>query len=121
MQHKIIAEDQSVEERTFNLLVEWEKEKPVAGTTKSDVALNTLAIFEGKFNRLKEDRDNIQKAKEALELIEIGNLPPSEERVQVAIEELVDFKSVWSELDRVWSQVDTLKEQTWISVLPRKV
>ncbi|XP_065684969.1 cytoplasmic dynein 1 heavy chain 1 isoform X1 [Hydra vulgaris] len=121
LQHKIIAEDQSVEERTYNLLVEWEKEKPVSGVIKSETALNTLAIFEGKFNRLKEDRDNIQKAKEALELIEIGNLPPSEERVQVAIEELVDFKSVWSELDRVWSQLDALKEQTWVSVLPRKL
>ena len=31
-----------------------------------------LTIFEGKFTRLKEDRDNIIKAKEALELAEPG-------------------------------------------------
>ena len=72
LQHKIITEDQSIEERTYNLLAEWEKGKPVTGNTKPDAALNTLAIFEGRYVRLKEDRDNIQKAKEALELIEAG-------------------------------------------------
>lgn len=72
LQHKIITEDQAIEERTYNLLAEWEKGKPVSGNTKPDTALNTLAIFEGRYTRLKEDRDNIQKAKEALELIEAG-------------------------------------------------
>ena len=35
-------------------------------------ALKALTIFEGKFQRLKEERDNIAKAKEALELAEPG-------------------------------------------------
>lgn len=72
LQHKIISEDQSVEERTYNVLAEWEKGKPVSGNTKPDAALQSLFIFEGKLMKLKEDRDNIQKAKEALELIEPG-------------------------------------------------
>ena len=35
-------------------------------------ALKALTIFEGKFSRLKEERDNIAKAKKALELAEPG-------------------------------------------------
>jgi dynein heavy chain 1 len=31
-----------------------------------------LTIFEGKFTRLKDDRDNLIKAKEALELADPG-------------------------------------------------
>lgn len=69
---KIISEDQAVETRTSELLFEWEKNKPVQGSTRPDAALNNLAIFEGKFSRLKEDRDNVARAKEALELMEPG-------------------------------------------------
>ena len=71
---KIISEDQAVETRTSELLFEWEKGKPVQGSTRPDVALNNLAIFEGKFSRLKEDRDNVARAKEALELMEPGEI-----------------------------------------------
>ena len=67
-------EDQAVEEKTFNLLADWEKEKPTAGNVRPDQALNTLAIMEGRFVRLKDERDKIQKAKEALELVEAGRL-----------------------------------------------
>ena len=39
---------------------------------RPDQATKVLAIFEGKFSRLKEERDNVAKAKEALELAEPG-------------------------------------------------
>ena len=77
--------------------------------------------MEGKFTRLKEERDNITKAKEALELAEPGQLSPSEERMQVALEELQDLKGVWSELSKIWEQIDEQKEKPWLSVQPRKV
>lgn len=40
---------------------------------------------------------------------------------QVALEELHDLKEVWSELSKVWEQIDQMKEQPWVSVQPRKV
>lgn len=42
------------------------------GDLKPDDAANMLTIYEGKFTRLKEDRDNLLKAKEALELADPG-------------------------------------------------
>ena len=41
---------------------------------RPDEALKILAVFEGKLARLKEERDNLAKAKEALELAEPGQL-----------------------------------------------
>ena len=42
------------------------------GNLKPEDATNALKMFEGKFQRLKEERDNVVKAKEALELAEPG-------------------------------------------------
>ena len=39
---------------------------------RPDIAAKSLSIFEGKFQRLREERDNMAKAKEALELAEPG-------------------------------------------------
>jgi len=43
------------------------------GAMRPDEALKILAVFEGKLARLKEERDNLAKAKEALELAEPGD------------------------------------------------
>lgn len=42
------------------------------GSLKPQEAMGHLSIFESKFSRLKEDRDNVMRAKEALELQEPG-------------------------------------------------
>ncbi|XP_078728003.1 cytoplasmic dynein 1 heavy chain 1-like isoform X1 [Lampetra fluviatilis] len=121
LQMKIVQEDRAVESRTGELLSEWERGKPVGGSLRPEEALQTLSIYEGKFGRLKDDRDKCARAKEALELPDTGVLSGSEERMQVALEELQDLKGVWSELSKVWEQMDQMKEQPWISVQPRKL
>ena len=45
----------------------------------------------------------------------------SDERVEIALEELQDLKGVWNELLKIWEKIDELKEQPWLSVQPRKV
>ncbi|KAM9294157.1 cytoplasmic dynein 1 heavy chain 1 [Gastrophryne carolinensis] len=121
LQMKIVQEDRAVESRTIDLLTDWEKTKPVAGNLRPEDALQALTIYEGKFGRLKDDREKCAKAKEALELTDTGLLSGSEERVQVGLEELQDLKGVWSELSKVWEQIDQMKEQPWVSVQPRKL
>ncbi|XP_073434094.1 cytoplasmic dynein 1 heavy chain 1 isoform X2 [Dendrobates tinctorius] len=121
LQMKIVQEDRAVESRTIDLLTDWEKTKPVTGSLRPEEALQSLTIYEGKFGRLKDDREKCAKAKEALELTDTGLLSGSEDRVQVALEELQDLKGVWSELSKVWEQIDQMKEQPWVSVQPRKL
>lgn len=123
LQVKIVAEDKLVEARTVEFLTEWERGKPVQGSINPKEALNRLTIFETKFNHLREDRDNIMRAKEALELLEPGlsASSPNDEKLQVSLEELQDLKFVWTELAKVWEQIDSLKEMPWLSVQPRKL
>ncbi|UYV74436.1 DYNC1H1 [Cordylochernes scorpioides] len=121
LQLKIVAEDRAVETRTTELLQDWERGKPVEGSLKPLDATQCLVLFEGKFNRLREDRDNVLRAKEALELMEPGAMSASDERLQVAFEELQDLKGVWSELAKIWEQIDTQKDLPWLSVQPRKL
>ena len=64
----MVAEDRAVEARTNDLLSDWEHSKPIEGKLRPDEALAQLHEFEVKFARLKEERDNVAKAKEALEL-----------------------------------------------------
>ncbi|CAN7982336.1 unnamed protein product [Ixodes hexagonus] len=121
LQMKVVAEDKAVEARTADFLADWEKSKPVQGSLKPSDATSQLAIFESKFSRLKEDRDNLVKAKEALELQEPGLVSAGDERLHVALEELQDLKGVWSELAKIWDQIDQMKEQPWLSVQARKL
>lgn len=53
------------------------------------------------------------KAKEALELQEPGGTSTSEDRMQVVFEELQDLRGVWSELAKIWQQIDETKEKPW--------
>ena len=123
LQVKIVAQDKHIEEATAELLSDWEKGKPVDGYLSPKEATNQLQIFSSKFSRIKEDRENVYKAKEALELLGPGITPlnANDEKLNVALEELEDLKSVWSELCKIWEQLDQLKELPWLSVQPRKI
>lgn len=64
----------------FAFLVSFELSFDIKGELKPDEAMKALTIFEGKFSRLKEERENVAKAKEALELSEPGNFVNKKKR-----------------------------------------
>ncbi len=121
LQTKIVAEDKAVEARTADFLNDWERNKPTGGKIRPDDALQQLQIFESKFTRLKEERDNVVKAKEALELQESAIPNNNTERMSVVLEELQDLRGVWSELSIIWKKIDETREKLWMSVQPRKL
>ena len=55
------------------------------------------------------------------ELYYLGSFAESDVKMSVALEELEDFQGVWKELGKIWSQIDELKEQQWLTIVPRKV
>ncbi|XP_041980502.1 dynein heavy chain, cytoplasmic isoform X3 [Aricia agestis] len=120
LQQKIVAEDKAVEARTLEFLGEWERSKPTDGSTRPEDALAKLQTMETRYTRLKDERDNVAKAKEALELHETGT-SVNNERMTVALEELQDLRGVWSSLSKIWTQIDDIREKPWLSVQPRKL
>ncbi|CAH0687822.1 unnamed protein product [Spodoptera exigua] len=120
LQQKIVAEDKAVEARTLEFLTEWERSKPTDGSTRPEDALARLQAMETRYTRLKDERDNVAKAKEALELHDTGS-SINNERMTVALEELQDLRGVWSSLSKIWTQIDDIREKPWLSVQPRKL
>ncbi|KAJ3090057.1 hypothetical protein HK102_004799, partial [Quaeritorhiza haematococci] len=116
LQLKIVAEDRIVEQKIRDIVAEWEKSKPVQGDIKPEIATNTLNIFEGRVTRLKDDYDQVARAKEALDL----EMSHNNQLVPI-LEELHDLKGVWSALSKVWQAISELKEQLWATTVPRKV
>ncbi|CAG0913348.1 unnamed protein product [Notodromas monacha] len=121
LQMKIVAEDKTVEGRSAEYLTDWEKAKPIEGHIRPEEALQRLSMYETRFLRLKEDRENVAKAKEALELQDPGTASVSESRLEVAYEELTDLKGVWNELSSIWKEIDEIREKPWLSIQPRKL
>jgi dynein heavy chain 1 len=67
-------------------------------------------------SKLKDEHDNLSRAKEALSLtVTVDN------RLVIALEELQDLKSVWAALDNVWKSLQEVKETQWAVVQPRKL
>ena len=116
LRSNILAEDRLVAEKVLNLIANWNSEKPVAGNLRPEDALATLLNFEGRFRNAETEFDTVAKAKEALDL---PHSPPNP--VLPLLDELQDFKSVWTALSKIWEALQDLRDAVWTSVVPRKV
>ena len=116
---KIVAEEKTVEIRTNELINEWDLNKPIDEAVKPNEALKNLQLFELRFNSIREDQDKMTKARDALELKEIK--PINNPKVNISLEELVDLKEVWSELDKIYQQIEAIREKQWLTIQPRQL
>jgi dynein heavy chain 1 len=113
---KIVAEDKVVQTKIEALLADWEKEKPISGELKPDIAMNAIDNFQTRVQRLQDEYKLVCRAKEALDLEHISN-----DRLDPVAEEISDLKAVWTALSGIWAQLAELRETTWSSVTPRKL
>lgn len=113
---KIEAEDKVVNQKIADIITEWSEQKPVAGNIRPAEASQTLETFDRKLNQLRTEAENISKAKDALNLSKSG-----ETALTAVLEEVQDFKSVWTSLATIWDSIDTLRETLWNSIQPRKL
>ncbi|GAA6000808.1 hypothetical protein JCM10207_004669 [Rhodosporidiobolus poonsookiae] len=116
LQLKIVAEDKILQNRIEEIVAEWETSKPIQGSLKADTAMNTINVYEGRVNRLKEQYDMLSRAKESLDLELV-----KDDRLEPVLEEIRDLKAVWTALSGVWAQVSELRDTLWSSVQSRKV
>ncbi|GAA5974101.1 hypothetical protein JCM11641_003434 [Rhodosporidiobolus odoratus] len=116
LQLKIVAEDKILQNRIEEIVSEWEGNKPIQGSLKADTAMNTINVFEGRVNRLKEQYDMLSRAKESLDLELV-----KDDRLEPVLEEIRDLKAVWTALSGVWAQVAELRDTLWSSVQSRKL
>ncbi|KAK9349302.1 dynein heavy chain, N-terminal region 1-domain-containing protein [Lipomyces starkeyi] len=113
---KVFAEHKLVLDHVSRAVNDWNLEKPVTGTIAPEVAFVTLEKFDRRLTNMKNDQDLIFSAKEALDI----ELPVSGE-LDLSIQEVQDFKSVWFALSSVWKSLNDLRDTPWASVVSRRV
>lgn len=116
LQLKILAEDGTMHEKIGTIEMEWAQNKPIQGSVKPDSAIESIAIFESRVERLQGDQDLIWRAKQAL-----GMTLAKDDRLRYIGEEAKDLKAVWLALSATWTQVQQLRETAWSAVQPRKI
>lgn len=116
LQAKIVNEEKVVMERVRELEESWRNKRPYSSDQKPASALEFLNTIETKLKRTTLDLSKITKAKEVLlmEPSDLGHLEPM-------IEEIKGLKEVWTELERVWSLVEVVREVPWNAVVPKKI
>lgn len=93
MHTRILEEDKHLEKQINDILNEWQKSKPVSGKQKPTEAISILTSFEEKYKRLKEEQENLVRAKTALDINDsFTNINSNTTaRLDAAIEELTEL------------------------------
>jgi dynein heavy chain 1 len=120
LQAKIMSQASMVDTKVKEIEAEWQQNKPLHGSTKHSAAIETLNLFEGRLNRVREQADQIVDAKEALELTG-GDGGGSTGDLEDIKEEMEALRDVWSSLTTPHEKLDELKETLWTATVPRKV
>ncbi len=112
----IVAEDRVIGGRIADVVAQWTAEKPVSGTIPPAEAADLLRTYEARMQKLQGESETVSRAKEALAL-------PStrDNALAAALEEVNDFKSVWTALSTIWQSINELRDTLWSSLQPRKL
>lgn len=116
LQLKISAEVQSMEERINTMQQDWDSRKPIQGSIKPELALDTIETFSSRLAKILEGQNLLGKAQDAL------NLSRHQQDVLVPMtDEIRDLKTVWTALLGISIRLNELRESLWTAVNPRKL
>lgn len=116
MRANIAAQDKLIADKISEVVAQWNEEKPVSGTIQPDVASATLSTFETRITSLQHEFHQVVKAREALDIP--GH---SDSSLDATLEEVRDFRSVWSNLSTIWASLNETRDILWTAVQPRKI
>lgn len=116
IQSKLNDEENTVNLKTNQLVNEWELNKPVSQVFESELALNILEKYETKLYLIKKEHDKIINAKDSLDFGDSKQNSRNKFKIEIIIQELIDLKEMWSELDKICKQLNILREQQWMTI-----
>ena len=113
---KVLAEDKIVADKIAAIIESWNQDKPIAGGIQPEVALESIASFEDCAANLHNSLTMLAQAKAAL-----GLASESSTSVSHIVSEIRDFKTVWTALSGIWTQIEHLRSTLWTNVQARKL
>lgn len=81
-----------MERRIVEVLGDWDKDKPTHGTRRPREAVQVLSSYEERFTKVREDRENMVRAKNALDMTDTLRVGTQSTKLDVAMEELADLR-----------------------------
>jgi hypothetical protein len=112
-----MEEEKLVSNKIKEIEEEWKINRPAQSNVLPSRALDLLSIIGKKITTTKEEWVRICKAKELLEM-ELGN----PRRLDDLEDDLSGLKSVWGELNKVWTTtVEVVNETPFSAYVPKKV
>jgi dynein heavy chain 1 len=117
LQARVSAEDKTAAKQLSELLAQWEQEKPLRGNKAPSDALDILTKFEISLNKAHVHRENLVRAKDALDL------EHTVENTEIVdcIAELTDLKEVWEAIMAPFTELEAIKDTPWATAIMRKV
>jgi dynein heavy chain 1 len=116
LQLKIRDEDAANATRTEDLLVSWEKERPVVGGLNPPEVLQTLSMFTNQVFKLTEDAARVRGAKEALGLEYLVD-----DRLSFVSREVSDLRDAWVSVQPIYEKLAAMRAILLKDVNPTKV
>lgn len=93
LQTRIKEEDDVVERRVVEVLGDWDKDKPTHGNRRPRDAIQLLSSYEERFTKVRDDRENMVRAKNALDMTDTLRVGTQVSKLDVAMKELADLRS----------------------------
>lgn len=116
IQSKILDEEKQCNSKIKEIELEWEKNTPKNADYTPKDALDLLNIIGKKMQNTNDEWVRICKAKELLDM-ELGD----PQRLQNLVEDQTLLKSVWGEINKVWTTIDAINETLLSGYVYRKV
>ena len=116
LQAKIKTEEKVLNDKIKELEDNWKTQKPFGGEQSPQQALESLSLIETKVKRAADQYGKICKAKEVLDM---ENSEP--DRLNPISEEIQGLKEVWSELAKIWINIENLRDTPWSAIVTKKI
>jgi dynein heavy chain 1, cytosolic len=116
LQAKIKTEEKVLMDKIKEIEDSWKNNKPFSGEQSPAQALEALSLTETKVKRASEQYNKICKAKEVLDME-----PSDPDRLNPLTEEIQGLKEVWSELAKIWANIENLRDTPWSAIVTKKI
>ncbi|KAH0477442.1 MAG: hypothetical protein KVP17_003594 [Porospora cf. gigantea B] len=110
------AADGRLAEELSALHDEWIRTKPTSSQESPTSALLQIERVRKSLLKLKQEFEGLAKARESLCIVGQSGVDPDG-----LLSEIESTREVWCELQKFYATLSALKEEPWLSVVPRKV
>lgn len=114
--NKVETETERLKIVSESLISDWEDKKPTSSSTSPSEALEMILSFEESINEITKQTQNLLKITKLLLIPVSLNI-----HLDDVLTEVINYKSMWSSVDKLWNSLQTIVQEKWHSITLSKV